>query len=560
MVNKTEEWKNKLYFGDNLPILRDKDNFPNECIDLIYLDPPFNSKATYNILFAKKDDIQERAQIKAFGDTWHWGKESAESFYEIVEGGYGPESLVKLIRALRDFLGDNDMMAYLVMMAPRLVELYRILKKTGSIYIHCDDVASHYLKLILDSIFDVKNYRNQIIWQRTNSHNTAIRYGRVYDAIFFYTKSENYCWNPIKLPYSKEQIKRYSKDEKGQLYTGQDLTASRPNSNSGKFEWRGTMPPSNRGWGYKIEQLEEWWTQGCILTRKDGTPRMDGLKVYLDEMEGKPLQALWTDIPRIANTSNERLGYPTQKPETLLERIIKSSSNEDDLILDPFCGCGTTIAVAERLKRKWIGIDITHLAITLMKNRLDTGFSKEELTPYEVIGVPADLGSAKALALQDRYQFEWWALGLIGARPAQDKKKGSDKGVDGYKYFHDDMSGESKRIVVQVKSGNVGTPQIRDFRDVINRENAVIGAFITLQPPTSQMVKEIQTGTPNDYYISPAYGPQNKFSKIQILTIEGLLNGSEKLEYPRLADDTFKKAERKYKEDAPIQPGLHDVE
>lgn len=256
---KSNQWKNKLYFGDNLPVLRNKDYFPDESVDLIYLDPPFNSKATYNVLFAEKDGSQSSAQITAFGDTWHWGKESADNYYAIVEDGRGTKTLADLMQAFRMFLGQNDMMAYLVMMAPRLVELCRVLKNTGSIYVHCDDVASHYLKLILDSIFGVRNYRNQIIWQRTNAHNTASRYGRVYDVIFFYTKTENYCWNPIRLPYSKEQLRRYSIDANGRFYTGQDLTASRPNSNSGKFEWRGTMPPSNRGWGYKLEQLEEWW-------------------------------------------------------------------------------------------------------------------------------------------------------------------------------------------------------------------------------------------------------------------------------------------------------------
>ncbi|MCX5874171.1 MAG: DNA methyltransferase [Deltaproteobacteria bacterium] len=553
---KSNQWENKLYFGDNLLVLRNKDYFPDESVDLIYLDPPFNSKATYNVLFGEKDGSQSSSQITAFGDTWHWGKESADTYYAIVEDGRGTKALADLMQAFRMFLGQNDMMAYLVMMAPRLVELCRVLKNTGSIYVHCDDVASHYLKLILDSIFGVRNYRNQIIWQRTNAHNTASRYGRVYDVIFFYTKTESYCWNPIRLPYSKEQLKRYSIDASGRFYTGQDLTASRPNSNSGKFEWRGTMPPSNRGWGYKLEQLEEWWMQGRILTRKDGTPRMDGLTVYLDEMEGKPLQALWTDVSRIPNTSNERLGYPTQKPEALLERIINASSNEGDLVLDPFCGCGTTVAVAERLKRKWTGIDITHLAITLMKNRIETRFSKEELSPYEIIGVPVDLPSAQALALQDRYQFEWWALSLIGARPAQDKKKGADAGIDGYLDFRDDKSGQIKKIVVQVKSGKVGTAQVRDLKGVVQREKAVIGVFITLQSPTSEMIREANTGKPEDYYVSKAHGPQYKFPKIQVLTIKDLLSGDNKLEYPRLAQATFKPAERRHKEDVPKQDEL----
>jgi site-specific DNA-methyltransferase (adenine-specific) len=282
------------------------------------------------------------------------------------------------------------------------------------------------------------------------------------------------------------------------------------------------------------------------------------IKRYLDELPGLTCQSIWDNIPPINSQAAERLGYPTQKPEALLERIITASSNEGDVVLDPFCGCGTTVAVAERLKRKWIGIDITHLAITLMKNRLDTTFGEYEHSRYEIIGVPVDLRSAQALALQDRYQFEWWALSLIDARPAQDKKKGSDKGIDGYMYFRDDNSGLIKRIIVQVKSGNVGTAQIRDFQRVVDREKAVIGAFITLQSPTSQMIKEICTGESEDYYISKAFGPQYKFPKIQILTIAELLSGAKKLEYPRLAQETFKQAERRYKQDAPEQIGLED--
>jgi site-specific DNA-methyltransferase (adenine-specific) len=551
---KEDQWKNKLYFGDNLPILRDKDNFPNECIDLIYLDPPFNSKATYNVLFGEKDGSQSEAQITAFGDTWHWGKDSAETYYEMVEGGSGPESLVRLIRALRDFLGQNDMMAYLVMMAIRLVELHRVLKPTGSIYLHCDPTASHYLKIIMDSIFGPARFVNEVTWKRTSAHSDAKRYGSNADIILFYTKSPKYTFNVIHIPYSESYLARFRYvDPDGRKWTDGDLSAKGLSGGGYRYKYK-----EIRGlWRCPPDTMKELDEQGRLHFTKASGIR---IKRYLDELPGLTCQSIWDNIPPINSQAAERLGYPTQKPEALLERIINASSNESDIVLDPFCGCGTTIAVAERLKRRWIGIDITHLAITLMKNRLDTGFSKEELTPYEVIGVPADLGSAQVLALQDRYQFEWWALSLIGARPAQDKKKGSDKGVDGYKYFHDDRSGESKRIVVQVKSGNVGTSQIRDFRDVINRKKAVIGAFITLQSPTKDMIKEIQTGTPCDYYISPASGPQQKIPKIQILTIQGLLSGSEKLEYPRLADDTFKQAERKYKGAAPTQPVLNDVE
>ena len=367
-----ENAKNILYYGDNLDIIRRY--VKDESVDLVYLDPPFNSNANYNVLFAEKNGSKAASQIQAFTDTWTWNQESESVFAEIVTlGGRVGDCL----QAFRTFLGECNMLAYLVMMAPRLVEMHRVLKPTGSIYLHCDPVSSHYLKLLMDAVFGPQNFRNEIIWQRTNAHNDAGQFGRIHDVIFFYVLSGKYTWNAVTTGYSPEQLKRYKPDENGRLYTGQDLTASRPNSDSGKFNWRGTMPPASRGWGYTIEQLEAWWDEGLILTKKDGTPRMDGLKKYLDEMLGKPLQSIWINIPRIGNTSEERLGYPTQKPEALLERIIKASSNEGDVVLDPFCGSGTTIAAAQKLGRLWIGIDITHLAITLIKTRLQDAFGEE---------------------------------------------------------------------------------------------------------------------------------------------------------------------------------------
>jgi site-specific DNA-methyltransferase (adenine-specific) len=529
---------NRLYFGDNLEILRDY--IKDESVDLIYLDPPFNSAANYNVLFQEKSGEQSAAQITAFEDTWHWTQESENIFHETISSA--SENVVKILESLRGFLGTSDMMAYLTMMTPRLIELHRALKITGSIYLHCDTTASHYLKLLMDAVFSPINFKNEIVWQRTNAHNTARQYGRIHDVILFYVKGNNYTWNAITTPFDAAQLSRYQEDENGRLFTGQDMTASRPNSNSGKFEWRGTMPPANRGWGYTIEQLEEWWEQGKILTKRDGTPRMDGLKVYLDEKEGKLLQSVWTDIPRIGNTSAERLGYPTQKPEALLERIINSSSNEGDTVLDPFCGCGSSVNVAERLHRRWIGIDITHLAISLIKTRLHDTFGSE-LSPYEVIGEPKDVASAEALAesgLEGRYQFQWWAVGLVGGRPAQDKKKGKDTGIDGFAYFFDDNTNVPKKIIIQVKSGNVKSGDIRDLKGVLEREKAQIGAFITLKPATKDMIKEAVSA---GFYESPHF---SNFPKLQILTIEELLNGA-RLQAPEGGAATFKRAERQSK-------------
>ncbi len=537
-------WKNKLYFGDNLNILREY--IQDESVDLIYLDPPFNSAANYNVLFQEASGEQSAAQITAFEDTWHWTQEAENTFHETLTTA--PESVTNILQALRSFLGTSDMMAYLTMMAARLLELNRVLKDTGSIYLHCDTTASHYLKILMDAAFAPTNFKNEIVWQRTNAHNTARQYGRIHDVILFYVKGNNYTWNPVTTAFSAAQLGRYQEDDDGRLFTGQDLTASRPNSNSGKFEWRGTTPPANRGWGYTVEQLEEWWEQGKILTKRDGTPRMDGLKVYLDEKEGKFLQSVWTDIPRIPNTSAERLGYPTQKPEALLERIIKSSSNENDIVLDPFCGCGTTVNVAERLHRRWIGIDLTHIAITLIRSRLNDSFGSG-LAPYEIIGAPTDVASAEALAnegLNGRYQFQWWAVGLVGGRPAQDKKKGKDTGIDGYIYFFDDNSGQAKKIIIQVKSGNVKSGDIRDLKGVLEREHAQIGAFITLKRST----KDMRTEAVSAGFYEPQSAPGSKYPKLQILTIEELLNGAKLLYTQWAGAATFKRAERQSKDRA----------
>jgi len=510
---------NVLYYGDNLKILRE--HIPDNSIDLIYLDPPFNSNASYNVLFKEPTGKSSEAQITAFEDTWHWGVESERTLLEVNNSKLVSPNTKDMMNLLTSSLGRNDMMAYLVMMCIRIVELRRVLKDTGSIYLHCDPTASHYIKLIMDGIFGQQCFRNEVVWQRTNSHNAAGQYGRVHDILLFYTKGTKYTWNAITTPYSSAQAKRYHKDEQGRLYTGQDLTASRPDSSSGKFKWRGTMPPPSRGWGYSEEQLEKWWIEGKILTKRDGTPRMDGLKVYLDEMPGKPLQSVWTDISRIPNTSSERLGYPTQKPITLLERIIQASSNENDIVLDPFCGCGTAIIASQKLNRKWIGIDVTHLAIGVMKYRLNNIFPNIK---YTVKGEPEDLEGAKELARQNKYEFQWWAVSKIGGQPYGDKKKGADTGIDGYLYFTDYTTNRDKvkKAIISVKAGGqVHSSMIRDLGHVIDREKADFGIFITLEKPTEPMVKESAT---KGFYSSQS---GHTYPRIQVLTIEEILQGKK---------------------------------
>lgn len=475
----TDDWKNKLYFGDNLDIMRE--HIPGESVDLIYLDPPFNSKATYSVLFKEKNGADSSAQITAFDDTWHWDISSQAAYEEIVK--QGPKKLSDLIQAFRSFLGQNDMMAYLTMMAIRLVEMHKVLKDTGSIYLHCDPTASHYLKLLMDSIWGKNNFRNEVIWWYETGGIPKKDFSRKHDIIFRYSKSEKYFFKP------KEIMEKRSYEVLRRIATG--------------------IPGATRSTGQYRHPSDVW------------------------------------KIPTINAMAKERLGYPTQKPEALLERIIKASSNEGDVVLDPFCGCGTTVSVAETLHRRWIGTDITHLAITLMKHRLTDAFG-QELSTYEIIGDPKDLESARVLAEQNRYQFEWWALSLVGARPAQNKKKGADKGVDGYIYFFEDESGKAKKIVVQVKSGHVTVSHIRDLTGVVEREKAAIGAFITLHKPTGPMNAEAASA---GFYETKIFVSQRtmRYPRIQLITIEELLGGKH-LQYPEWSlDATHKKAERKKK-------------
>jgi DNA modification methylase len=541
-----ETWKNQLYFGDNLDILQGQ-HIPAGSIDLIYLDPPFNSNATYNVLFAEKSGEKSSAQITAFEDTWQWGQEAEGAYRDVVT--LGPRKLADLIQALRAFLGQNNMMAYLTMMAVRLVELHRVLKPTGSIYLHCDPTASHYLKMIMDAIFGIAGFRTEIVWKRSTAHSDTKQgrkqHGRLHDVILFYTKGTTWIWNPIHTPYDIEYINshyNYIEENTERRYRLDNLTAAKPGGDT-SYEWRGMKPYKGRYWAYSKANLEQFEKEGRLVYTKSGMP---SYKRYLDEMPGIPLQDIWTDIPPINAQAKERLGYPTQKPEALLERIIRASSNEGDLVLDPFCGCGTALNVAERLKRRWIGIDITHLAITLIKTRLHDTFGPD-LAPYEVIGEPADILSAEALALTNRHQFEWWALGRVEARPAQDKKKGADSGVDGVIHFNDDNSGKYKRVLIQVKSGGVKAGDIRDLKGVLDREQAAIGAFLTLKPPT----KPMREGAAAAGFYEPVHFPGHRYPRLQILTIAELFAGKE-LQYPRFAPaGTFKKAARQHKGPAP---------
>ena len=439
------------------------------------------------------------------------------------------------------------MMAYLTMMAQRLAELHRVLKPTGSIYLHCDPTASHYLKLMMDAVFGHDRFTNEITWRRYGAHNDvgqgSTHFGRVHDIILLYGKSEEVIWNQGFVPLDERYVAstyRYVDEETGRRFRTTPLTGpGGAEKGNPVFEWNGHV----RAWRYNKETMQSLHDEGRLHYSRTGYPSR---KTYLDDSRGVPVQDMWTDVSSLSGAHKERLGYPTQKPEALLERIIKASSNEGDVVLDPCCGCGTAVAVAERLQRRWIGIDITHLAISLMKHRLHDTFGSE-LSEYSVIGLPQDVASARALATESehdgRYQFEYWALGLVDARPASGKK-GADSGVDGYINFFDDNSGKAKRIIVQVKSGHVNRGMIATLKGDMERENAAIGIFITLEQPTEPMIQEaIAAG-----FYEPESLAGNQYPKVQVITIEQLLSGSQ-IQYPRFGSAaTFKPAPRRVEE------------
>jgi site-specific DNA-methyltransferase (adenine-specific) len=534
--------KNTLFYGDNLPILRE--HIADESIDLVYLDPPFNSNRSYNVLFKEESGKSSEAQLAAFDDTWHWGNTAEAEYYDLTVNA--PLTVSKMIGAMRELIGTNQMMAYLVMMTTRLVELHRVLKPSGSLYLHCDPTASHYLKIILDTLFGPQNFLNEVIWKRTSAHSSALKYGPVHDTILYYSKSAQYIWNQQFTPYEDDYLEKHyhQKDQDGRHYTLSDLTAAGIRHGSSGQPWHGIdVTAKGNHWKFTIERLEELNKIGRIYWPSGGgLPRY---KRYLDEVKGTVLQDIWDDIFPINSQASERLGYPTQKPITLLERILQASSNPGDVVLDPFCGCGTAIAAAEKLGRHWIGIDITHLAISLIKYRMKDMFPNCQ---FDVVGEPEDLEAARQLAKDDRYQFQWWALSLVRARPvggeagSKKGKKGSDLGIDGVINFYDDASGMPKQVLVQVKSGHVKSGDIRDLHGALEREKAVMGVFITLEPPTGDMVKEAVTA---GYYTTQF--TKEKHPEIQIVTVEELLAG-KRLDMPS-DSGTFKQAPKAKKDE-----------
>ncbi|MDD5712020.1 MAG: DNA methyltransferase [Smithellaceae bacterium] len=557
----TDSKDNLLYYGDNLDILRRY--VKDETVDLVYLDPPFNSNANYNVLFAEKDGSKAASQIQAFSDTWTWTQESESTFAEMVTTG---GRVSDCLQAFRTFLGECDMLAYLVMMAPRLVELRRVMKPTANIYLHCDPAASHYLKMLMDAVFGAEHFGNEIVWQRTNAKGLAFtRFARNHDIILRFTKSSKSSWNPSYTEHDPEYLAkfyRFTEPETGRRYRLDNLANPNKNRPNLTYEFLGVT----RVWRWTKERMQKAYDDGLVIQNKPGS--VPALKRYLDEQEGTPVGDIWVDILPVQAQAAERLGYPTQKPQALLERIILASSNPGDVVLDPFCGCGTTIAAAQTLGRRWMGIDITHLAITLIKQRLKDSFGikqvgrpapseKSEITKvgeaqvkygaaidrhFHVLGEPTSEPDAEALAVSDPYQFQWWALGLVGARPVE-QKKGADKGIDGRIVFQGDKQGSFESVILSVKAGKTGAAHVRDLKGVLDREKAAIGVLISMQEPTAPMKTEAVTA---GFYESALWG--KKYPRLQLVTVGQLLEGRQ-IEMPPIkqVNATFKSAPKSTK-------------
>jgi len=496
---------NVLYYGDNLDVLRK--HIPDESIDLIYLDPPFNSNRSYNVLFKESSGAASEAQIEAFGDTWHWGAAAQEAYEEVVTGPQ--RRAARMLQAMVEGLGHNDVTAYLSMMAIRLTELQRVLKATGSIYLHCDPTAGDYLKVLMDSVFGPKSFRNQIVWRRSHPHgNITKKFGSIHDLLLFYVRDPSAAkWNQPTIehdaadPKIRKQYNRWD-EERQDWWQPTSLLNPNPNRPNLTYEFHG----HTKVWRWTRERMLEMERKGAIYVPADGgIPRY---KRYLGEQRGLLLQDVWDDIEPV--TGEENLGYETQKPLDLLERVVEASSDKGDIILDPFCGCGTAVHAAQMLRREWIGIDITNLAIGLIRRRMQDAFPRIQIN---VVGEPVDLAGARELAATRPSQFEYWVLDKIDAQPTGGK--GPD--LDGVLPFIE-FGGKAKRVVISVKGTKTVSPaMLREVKGAMNGDKP-IGVLITLAPPTQGM--KTQAAAAGSY---EAAG--KKYPRVQILTVADILKG-----------------------------------
>jgi DNA modification methylase len=536
---------NQLYYGDNLEVLRTK--IKDESVDLCYIDPPFNSKRNYNQIYNNIGG-EDRAQAQAFTDTWIWDEHANEGFQQIIsnQDGRFVEQTIELIKGLRNVLREGSLLAYLISMTLRTVEIHRVLKRTGSFYLHCDATASHYLKLVCDAVFCVGRgiHQSDIVWRRTTAHGNAKqgskRFEVNFDTIFFYTKSDSYTFNTIYEPFKEEQIEQqYNKfDVDGRRYRYVTPTAAKGGGDT-SYEFHGVTPPKGRFWAYSKENMERFYEEGKLYFSSSGQPY---IKYYLDERLGVAVMSFWDDIKPMSPTSKERLGYPTQKPEALLDRIIRASSNKGDTILDAYCGCGTTVAVAQRLKRQWIGIDITYQSIALVLRRLEKTFGKEVVDSITLNGIPRDMKSAVALAHKKddrlRKEFEKWAvLTYTNNRAIINDKKGADRGIDGVAYFVTGKKDNAK-IIFQVKSGGVKRNDIATLRGDMEREQAALAILITLEKPSKPMIEEAHAaGLYNHEQMGRSY------NKISIVTVQEIVEDGARLDIP-MSVEVLKAAQR----------------
>ncbi|MDR1963301.1 MAG: site-specific DNA-methyltransferase, partial [Planctomycetaceae bacterium] len=454
---------NKLFYGDNLTIMR---KMPAKSVDLIYLDPPFNSNRSYNLLYRNTTGLPIPEQIEAFCDTWELDYEKSEMANDIphIMQTYGIQKDVVqfwhyLVLALKNT--NPKLLAYLVYMTIRLIEMHRILKPTGSVYLHCDPTASHYLKIVMDHIFGHENFRNEIVWCYKSRPQSKRHFCKKHDTILFYSKSDQYFfdWQAVARPLSETTIKKYRlSDNDGRLY---------------RLEGRGITGSPIRS---AKDVHSKWEETNPELVVRD----------YLDEKIGVALEDWW-EIDIINQSSRERLGYPTQKPLVLLERIIKASSKENDVVFDPFCGCGTTVEAAIKNHRQWIGCDIAIHSIKLIQDTRIQKFGFQENVEYNIEGIPQSTEQAQYLFEQDPFQFQYWAVEKTGGFCSN--KKTADKGIDGRIYFETDQTLCS--MVLSVKGGNIKPADIRDLRGVLEREEgAELAGFICLKVPTKAMIQE----------------------------------------------------------------------
>jgi DNA modification methylase len=572
--------KNSLYYGDNLEVLRK--HIRDETVDLCYIDPPFNSKRNYNQIYNNvgQDDF---AQAQAFVDTWTWDDHANDCFEQILrnENGVQTQKSIDLIRGLDIVLGRGSLFAYLTSMTVRIAEIFRVLKSTGSFYLHCDPTASHYLKLVCDAVFVPQggDFKNEIVWRRTSSHNALRRFGPIHDIVFFYVRGSNHKFNIVRRPYMKGHVEtRYAVDETGGskfISGGNVLTGSGLRTGDSGKKWKGFDPTAKgRHWavpGFLCEDLDNEFHALPPLKKLDVLYEMGRIEIkegteyptpvrYLKQGDGQPVQDIWAyqpytegtvfdsgqgidaDVQWHGTTSSERLGYPTQKPEGLLTRIVNASSDEGDTILDAYCGCGTTIAVAQKTNRHWIGIDITYQSISLVLRRLEKAWGAKVLDQITLNGIPQDMESAIALAnkMDDRVrkEFEKWAvLTYTKNRAVISDKKGADKGIDGTAYF---LTGkkENAKLILQVKSGKVKRGDIATLRGDMQRENAELGVFITLQAQTKAMQDEAKgAGTYYHHQMGRSY------DRIQIVTVQEIVEKGQRLDIP-MSLEVLKAAQR----------------